>query len=102
MAAVNAMAAWARPGNGTGPNQARDAEAERVAAVLEVLRRLLDRDDDRRGPGAGEVGRDLQADDRLAGAALAGDERRSSLGNAAERQDVKTRNPCFKLLQRAH
>ena len=56
-------------------NRPRRAEAERIAAVLQVARGLFDRDDDRRHALAGEIRGNLQADDRLAGAALAGNQR---------------------------
>lgn len=41
-------------------------------------------------------------DDGLARSAFARDECRTSFGNTAKRQDVESRDSCFKLVERSH
>jgi hypothetical protein len=72
--------------------QRREVEAEPVAGDEQILAALLDADEERRHVVPRQVRRELQREDRLAGAAAPGDERRPPLGDAAVRQDVKARN----------
>src|SRR4029079_2377197 len=84
------------------PDEAGDAQAEAVAAVLHVLGRLFDGEHDGGDAVLREVRRDLQAHHRLAGAAPAGDQRGAAFGDAADGEDVEPGNAGFQFLQRAH
>jgi hypothetical protein len=66
-------------------DQLGELEAERVAGGGEIGRLLLDRDDDRFYARPGQVAGDLEPENALAGAAPAGDERRSTLRDASIR-----------------
>ena len=85
-----------------GLDETGDVQSERIAAVAEIVGGFLDGAENRRNSQPGEVGRDMQADHGLAGAAFAGNERGAAFRNAAVRQDVETRHSCRQFAESTH